>query len=52
MSFVLDTLDFLHAGVVVQRTSSLGANLLKIKPVINVDNKIWCGDLGNKYRGH
>ncbi|MBU5313706.1 DegV family protein [Tissierella carlieri] len=51
MSFVLDTLDFLHAGGRCSRTSSLGANLLKIKPVINVDNKSGAMDLGNKYRG-
>lgn len=51
MSFVLDTLDFLYAGGRCSRISSLGSNLLKIKPVINVDNSSGAMDLGNKYRG-
>lgn len=51
MSFILDTLDFLYAGGRCSKVSSLGANLLKIKPVINVDNNSGAMNLGNKYRG-
>lgn len=51
MSFILDTLDFLHAGGRCSRISSLGSNLLKIKPVINVNNNSGAMFLGNKYRG-
>lgn len=51
MSFLLDTLDFLYAGGRCSKISSLGANLLKIKPVINVDNKSGEMSLGSKYKG-
>lgn len=51
MSFILNTLEFLHAGGRCSKVSSLGANVLKIKPVINVDNKSGSMSLGNKYRG-
>lgn len=51
MSFILDTLEFLYAGGRCSKISSLGANLLKIKPVINVDNHSGAMSLGNKYRG-
>ncbi|WP_333638377.1 DegV family protein [Tissierella praeacuta] len=51
MSFILDTLDFLYAGGRCSKISSLGSNLLKIKPVINVNNKSGAMSLGNKYRG-
>lgn len=51
MSFILDTLDYLYAGGRCSKVSSLGANLLKIKPVINVDNNSGAMSLGNKYRG-
>lgn len=51
MSFILDTLDFLYSGGRCSKISSLGSNLLKIKPVINVDNKSGAMDVGNKYRG-
>lgn len=51
MSFLLDTLDFLHAGGRCSKVSSLGANLLKIKPVINVDNQSGSMHVGNKYKG-
>ncbi|MDR7855297.1 DegV family protein [Tissierella sp.] len=51
MSFVLDTLDFLYAGGRCSKISSLGSNLLKIKPVINVDNGSGSMNVGNKYRG-
>src|SRR5690606_119627 len=51
MSFILDTLDFLYAGGRCSKISSLGSSLLKIKPVINVDNSSGSMYLGNKYRG-
>lgn len=51
MSFVLNTLDFLHAGGRCSKIASLGSNILKIKPVINVDNSSGSMALGNKYRG-
>ena len=51
MSFILDNLEFLHAGGRCSKVSSLGANILKIKPVINVDNTSGSMSLGNKYRG-
>ncbi len=52
MSFILNTLDFLHAGGRCSKISSLGANVLKIKPVINVDNRAGSMSLGSKYRGN
>lgn len=36
-SFVLDTLEFLHAGGRCSSVAMLGANLLKLKPCIMVD---------------
>lgn len=51
MSFLLDTLDFLYAGGRCSKVASLGSNLLKIKPVIEVDNNSGKMSLGNKYRG-
>lgn len=51
MSFILNTLEFLHAGGRCSKISSMGANILKIKPIINVDNKSGSMSLGNKYRG-
>lgn len=51
MSFILNTLEFLHAGGRCSKVSSMGANVLKIKPVINVDNTSGAMSLGNKYRG-
>ncbi len=48
-SFVVDTLEFLHAGGRCSSVAKLGANLLKIKPQIVVyDEKM---DTGKKYRG-
>lgn len=52
MSFILDTLDFLYAGGRCSRISSIGSNLLNIKPVINVDNSSGAMTVGNKYRGN
>lgn len=51
MSFLLDTLDFLYAGGRCSKIASLGSNLLKIKPVIEVDNTSGSMSVGNKYRG-
>ncbi len=48
-SFVLDTLEYLHAGGRCSGVAKFGANLLKIKPQIVVyDDKM---DTGRKYRG-
>lgn len=51
MSFILNTLEFLHAGGRCSKISSLGSNILKIKPVINVNNNSGAMSVGNKYRG-
>lgn len=48
-SFVLDTLEFLHKGGRCSSVAALGANLLKLKPCIEViDGKM---TVGKKYRG-
>ncbi len=48
-SFVLDTLEFLHKGGRCSGVAALGANLLKLKPCIEVvDGKMI---VGKKYRG-
>ncbi len=48
-SFVVDTLEYLHAGGRCSGVAKFGANLLKIKPQIVVyDEKM---DTGKKYRG-
>lgn len=51
-SFVLDTLDFLFAGGRVSKLTSVGSTMLKIKPVIEVNNTD-NGSMtsGIKYRG-
>ena len=48
-SFVIDTLEFLHKGGRCSAVAALGANLLKLKPCIDVEN----GKMGvtKKYRG-
>lgn len=49
-SFVIDTLRYLHKGGRCSALASLGANILKIKPSIEVkDGKM---GLGKKYRGN
>ena len=48
-SFVLDTLEFLHKGGRCSSVAMLGANLLKLKPCIEVKNGKM--DVGKKYRG-
>ncbi|MDR0862644.1 MAG: DegV family protein [Oscillospiraceae bacterium] len=48
-SFVIDTLKYLHKGGRCSAVAMLGANLLKLKPCIEViDGKM---DVGKKYRG-
>jgi DegV family protein with EDD domain len=51
-SFVLDTLEFMHAGGRCSSVVALGANLLHLKPCIEVDNKRGGNmTVGKKYRG-
>ena len=50
-SFVLDTLTFLHAGGRCSAVAALGANVLKLKPSIQVDNHDGSMSVGKKYRG-
>lgn len=50
-SFVLDTLEFLHAGGRCSMVAALGANLLKLKPCIEVNNTDASMTVGKKYRG-
>ncbi len=48
-SFVVDTLEFLHKGGRCSSVTALGANLLRLKPCIEVtDGKM---RVGKKYRG-
>lgn len=48
-SFVIDTLKYLHKGGRCSALTALGANILKLKPCIEVtDGKM---DVGKKYRG-
>lgn len=48
-SFVIDTLEFLHKGGRCSTVAMLGANVLKLKPCIQV--KHGAMDVGKKYRG-
>lgn len=50
-SFILDTLKFMSAGGWCSNVMALGANLLNIKPCIEVNNKDGSMDVGKKYRG-
>lgn len=50
-SFILDTLTFLHAGGRCFSVAALGANVLKLKPCIQVDNSDGSMGVGKKYRG-
>ena len=50
-SFILDTLKFMSAGGRCSNVMALGANLLNIKPCIEVNNKDGSMDEGKKYRG-
>ena len=51
-SFILDTLKFLHAGGRCSSVAKLGANLLNLKPCIEVDNSTGGMTVGKKYRGN
>lgn len=50
-SFVVDTLEFLKAGGRCSAAAAFGANLLNIKPGIEVDNTCGGMGVGKKYRG-
>lgn len=51
-SFVLDTLEFMAAGGRCSAVMAFGANLLKLKPGIEVDNRHGGAmGVGKKYRG-
>lgn len=50
-SFVIDTLEFLYAGGRCSALAALGANVLNIKPCIEVDNTSGEMAVGKKYRG-
>ena len=49
VSFVVDTLEYLHKGGRCSSVAALGANILKLRPCIEVKN----GEMGvgKKYRG-
>jgi DegV family protein with EDD domain len=48
-SFIIDTLEYLHKGGRCSAVAAIGANLLRLKPCIQVvDGKM---DVGKKYRG-
>ncbi len=49
VSFVLDTLNYIHKGGRCSTVAALGANLLKLKPCIEVKNGKM--GVGKKYRG-
>lgn len=50
-SFVLDTLEFLHKGGRCSAIAMMGANMLKLKPCIEVSNEDSKMAVGKKYRG-
>lgn len=50
-SFVLDTLEFLHKGGRCSAVAMLGANVLKLKPCIEVSNEGGKMGVSKKYRG-
>lgn len=50
-SFILDTLAFLKAGGRCSSLAALGANLLSLKPCIEVVNDSGAMKVGKKYRG-
>lgn len=50
-SFVLDTLEFLHKGGRCSALAMLGANVLQLKPCIEVNNADGTMGVGKKYRG-
>lgn len=51
-SFILDTLEFMHAGGRCSTVAALGANLLRLKPCIEVrPEQNGAMTVGKKYRG-
>ena len=50
-NFVVDKLTYLRAGGRCSALAAMGANLLNIKPCIEVDNKDGSMAVGKKYRG-
>ena len=50
-SFIVDTLDFMRAGGRCSSVVAFGANLLNLKPCIEVDNSDGSMHVGKKYRG-
>ena len=50
-SFVIDKLDYLRAGGRCSTLAMLGANLLQLKPSIEVNNSDGSMTVGKKYRG-
>ena len=50
-SFILDTLEYMRAGGRCSSVVALGANLLNLKPCIEVDNLTGKMGVGKKYRG-
>ena len=50
-SFVVDSLRFLYEGGRCSALKALGANILNIKPCIEVDNSKGIMNIGKKYRG-
>ena len=50
-NFILDTLEFLCAGGRCSMLSAMGANILKLKPCIEVNNVDGTMFVGKKYRG-
>jgi DegV family protein with EDD domain len=50
-SFVIDTLEFLYKGGRCSSLQMLGANILKLKPCIEVNNENGTMTVGKKYRG-
>ncbi len=50
-SFVVDNLEFLHKGGRCSAVAMLGANVLKLKPCIEVSNEGGAMGVSKKYRG-
>ncbi len=50
-SFVIDTLEFLYKGGRCSSLQMLGANILKLKPCIEINNENGTMGVGKKYRG-
>lgn len=50
-SFVIDSLEFLHKGGRCSALAMMGANLLQLKPCIEVDSAVGGMGVGKKYRG-